>query len=489
MGYLNIFTTEHAKASREVENYLANPINAYTLIKRLSTDFDYLKMVASIATDYEFDSKLLYPTEKDTAGAALGIARLQDTYKLNVTRLAGGKLNARLGNKKHMSKTFSPMTASDCFNLALKLYKHEDYQIAVHWFIEALEKFSNEDRVVNPFSAADIMSHIAKCYHYSKNESDALAWVNKISQVNPREVDDDPILRYYSQGVLDKEMLPEDNRHSKEVDSWRKIRVSASAWKMFAELCRSEIDVPTQIARKLHCFYLRRNAFLQLAPIKTEQLLQKPDVFLFHDVLNQNEIDAIKKTVGHRLKRALVYTNNEKIRTESRVSKSAWLDDIDHDVIARMSQRIEDFTGMSTTHAEQLQIANYGIGGQYNPHYDFDKTGKHHGDRGNRLATVLFYMSDVAYGGATVFTRLGLSVPPIKGSALFWTNLLSSGDGDNRTLHAACPVLYGNKWVANKWIHEAGQELTRPCPLVQETMPVQFWKKNNQPKQNAPRKS
>lgn len=74
-----------------------------------------------------------------------------------------------------------------------------------------------------------------------------------------------------------------------------------------------------------------------------------------------------------QLKRALVYTNNEKIRTESRVSKSAWLDDIDHDVIARMSQRIEDFTGMSTTHAEHLQIANYGIGGQYNPHYDFDK--------------------------------------------------------------------------------------------------------------------
>ena len=29
--------------------------------------------------------------------------------------------------------------------------------------------------------------------------------------------------------------------------------------------------------------------------------------------------------------------------------------------------------------------------------------------------------------------------------------------------HAACPVLAGNKWVSNFWIHERGQEFTRPC--------------------------
>lgn len=48
-------------------------------------------------------------------------------------------------------------------------------------------------------------------------------------------------------------------------------------------------------------------------------------------------------------------------------------------------------------------------------------------------------------------------------SALFWYNLLRSGDGDMRTRHAACPVLIGSKWVANKWIHERGQEFRRAC--------------------------
>lgn len=29
--------------------------------------------------------------------------------------------------------------------------------------------------------------------------------------------------------------------------------------------------------------------------------------------------------------------------------------------------------------------------------------------------------------------------------------------------HSGCPVLVGNKWVANKWLHEFGQEFKRPC--------------------------
>ena len=50
-------------------------------------------------------------------------------------------------------------------------------------------------------------------------------------------------------------------------------------------------------------------------------------------------------------------------------------------------------------------------------------------------------------------------------SALFWYNLHRDGEGDMRTRHAACPVLAGQKWVSNKWIHERGQDFIRPCAL------------------------
>lgn len=119
--------------------------------------------------------------------------------------------------------------------------------------------------------------------------------------------------------------------------------------------------------------------------------------------------------------------------------------------------------------AEELQVVNYGIGGHYEPHYDFarkeEKNAFQSLGTGNRIATWLIYMSDIDAGGATVFPQLGVAVQPRKGSAAFWYNLHSSGEGDMLTRHAACPVLAGSKWVANKWIHERGQEFRRQCGL------------------------
>lgn len=81
-----------------------------------------------------------------------------------------------------------------------------------------------------------------------------------------------------------------------------------------------------------------------------------------------------------------------------RVSKSAWLTNEDHKVIGRVCNRIEIVTGLSMVTAEELQVfvdifnewkwikmaknniqcyqvANYGVGGQYEPHYDYARVG------------------------------------------------------------------------------------------------------------------
>lgn len=49
-------------------------------------------------------------------------------------------------------------------------------------------------------------------------------------------------------------------------------------------------------------------------------------------------------------------------------------------------------------------------------------------------------------GGATVFPNIERAVFPKKGAAIIWYNLKHDGEGDTRTLHAACPVLVGSKW-------------------------------------------
>lgn len=71
-------------------------------------------------------------------------------------------------------------------------------------------------------------------------------------------------------------------------------------------------------------------------------------------------------------------------------------------------------------------------------------------------------------GGATVFPKINIAVRAKRRAAAFWHNLHTSGDGDYLTRHAACPVLFGVKWVSNKWIHERDQEFRRPCSLKRD---------------------
>ncbi|KAK2177130.1 hypothetical protein NP493_618g01011 [Ridgeia piscesae] len=162
-----------------------------------------------------------------------------------------------------------------------------------------------------------------------------------------------------------------------------------------------------------------------------------------------------------------------------------WLDDNASTLLLKLSRRIEDITGLDTTlrtrfsSTELFQVLNYGIGGQYDPHFDFYEDTKQlemyppslQGS-GERLATFLFYLTDVKFGGATVFPNAGVRVKVAKNGAAFWYNLKTSGDLDKGTLHAGCPVLIGSKWVTNKWIHEYGQQFRRPCELTRNSPPT-----------------
>ena len=79
-----------------------------------------------------------------------------------------------------------------------------------------------------------------------------------------------------------------------------------------------------------------------------------------------------------------------------------------------------------------------------------------------RFITLLLYLNDPVSGGQTAFPKAAdqaspdgaapLVLHPGAGSAVLFYNMLPDGNADDLTLHAALPVLTGEKWLANFWI-------------------------------------
>ncbi|XP_069356296.1 prolyl 4-hydroxylase subunit alpha-1 isoform X2 [Maniola hyperantus] len=479
------YRTEHEKAMDDIPNYLGNPINAFTLIKRLTTDLDLIEKHIISGTAYiknitvlNNHSDVKYPTLEDLVGAAQALTRLQDTYHLDVKDLSEGRLNGVIYS--------TSMSASDCFELGKALYNEKDYSNALAWMMEALRKYSEDDEE-RTFTEVDILEYVSFSHYMLDDVKKAMLWTRKLLELEPDHARARGNLPHYKKALDEREAnlkrrlrgdtgdvdldeyIEDENTEKKpeELSTYEKERKSYEA------LCRGEMEMSSENSKNLTCRYLTENhPFLKLAPLKMEYKYLKPDIVLFHDVLSDSEIEHIKEMAKPRFKRATVHDSKtgQLVPAHYRISKSGWLKDEESPIIARVSRRVADFTGLNMMSAEELQVVNYGIGGHYEPHFDFARKQENvfKETNGNRIATVLFYMSDVAQGGATVFTELGLSVFPVKGAAVFWLNLHPSGEGDLATRHAACPVLRGSKWVCNKWIHQGGQELIKPCGLEYE---------------------
>ncbi|KAL3189085.1 hypothetical protein MRX96_003225 [Rhipicephalus microplus] len=189
---------------------------------------------------------------------------------------------------------------------------------------------------------------------------------------------------------------------------------------------------------------------LLLQPLKVEFLSYDPRIVVLHDFVSAWESQVIRNMGAKNLVRGTVYTeeNPSGVSSPLRISKVSWLSEDQHPLLANLARRIAATTGLSLESAELYQVANYGLGGHYTPHPDAKDFGDLADEAiaerpdGNRLATMLLFLSDVSIGGATAPRHFD-----------FWHEKKIL---DTRTWHTGCPVLRGSKWIATKWIHERG---------------------------------
>ncbi|KHN73657.1 Prolyl 4-hydroxylase subunit alpha-1 [Toxocara canis] len=528
LNYLRKYASEvqrrNDNAMADGENSITHPINAFLLIKEMTTDWRKVVdvMMSNSADDFirnvthqRILKEFRYPAEEDLAGAAIGLLRLQDTYRLDTTDIANGKI-------LHSKMRTVSLTANDCFEIGRAAYNDYDYYHTILWMQEAKDRVEKED----PPSASleDILEFLAFALYKQGNLKRALQLTDELVRLAPDHPRARGNLKWYEDLLEDEGVRRVDMRRNiPQLSNPRHDGgLEHTERDIYEALCRHEVPVSTKALSRLYCYYKMDRPYLRLAPIKVEIMRLNPLAVLFHQIMSDEEARIIEMLAIPKLNRATVQNAmTGGLETASyRISKSAWLKPHEHEVVERFNKRLDMATNLEMETAEELQhhkvlatlkeadklsgwrlnheipttehiyirtwpttlesdaaksmayrIQNYGVGGHYDPHFDCARKEEKNAFKelgtGNRIATILVYMTEPEIGGGTVFTEIKTSVACTKNAALFWYNLMRSGEVDMRSRHAACPVLTGVKWVTNKWIHERGQEWRRPCGLNQ----------------------
>ncbi|XP_016347581.1 prolyl 4-hydroxylase subunit alpha-1 [Sinocyclocheilus anshuiensis] len=406
---------------------IKDPVAAYKLLRRVRAEWKNIVDYTQQSLYQLYQTVLTYaqiPQPEDLDGAASGLIRLQEIYKLY---------------PHNITKEIS-LNADEAYHVGFVAYNEHKFQHAFLWFLYSLDRLTQYSNTTKE----KLLLYLSLSAYRFGSLPVAIYFGQQLLNLDPTNDEVKVLLGLYRRLRLQRTSNPDIFRLNNESSKYE-------------TLCRGEVDERTsKRQRALSCRYSTGggNPRLIYAPVKEEVEWDEPGIIRYHDIISDREIEILTNISRPLLSRSLTTGGVSKNRT----SQGVFLKE-DNIVVARISQRIADITGLSTKSAENLFVQNYGIGGRYEPHYDeLD-------DENGRIATFLIYMSDVEIGGATVFPQVDVALKPKKGSAVFWYNLHKNGNVDLNTKHAGCPVLRGNKWVANKWIHEFGQEFRRRCSL------------------------
>jgi len=197
--------------------------------------------------------------------------------------------------------------------------------------------------------------------------------------------------------------------------------------------------------------------------LEIEVMSVTPRVFRIRNFVSDFEADFIIQAAKPQLRRSTTGHGKNTRVDNVRTSKSAWLTRSHGDVMDAVYRRIGLATNIpqeliaESEIAENLNVLNYPVGGEYTPHYDVGADGTIK----SRFISGLLYLNTPPKGGGTSFPKAvkedgteGIYIDAVKGSLVFFYDLLEDGNVDVRSLHSGTKVLEGEKWVSPLWLWE-----------------------------------
>ncbi|MBI3438878.1 MAG: 2OG-Fe(II) oxygenase [Proteobacteria bacterium] len=160
---------------------------------------------------------------------------------------------------------------------------------------------------------------------------------------------------------------------------------------------------------------------------------------------------------------ALVYdaVTGKAAERDARTNTSATFSLTEVDVpMLLLRERIANTLGAPVSHQENISVFHYVPGQRFTTHVDYltpARDGAEIAAKGQRPYTFLIYLNDDFDAGETHFTELGRKLRGKSGEAVFWRNLLESGEPNPRTTHEGAPPTRGEKWVLSVFVRDKPQ--------------------------------
>ena len=199
-----------------------------------------------------------------------------------------------------------------------------------------------------------------------------------------------------------------------------------------------------------------------------------PRAYMLRNILTEEECDYLIAKSEKSLRASGVVDNETGLSTMSKVrtSDGTFFNRHHDEMITRIEAKIAGVTMIPERDGEGLQILRYKIGQKYDAHHDYfhDNVNGDAAHGGQRVATLLMYLTTPEEGGETIFpngevpadhnpadwsecAKGKLGVKPRRGDAMLFYSLTPSGEKDPFSLHGSCPVVKGIKYSATRWMH------------------------------------
>lgn len=202
-----------------------------------------------------------------------------------------------------------------------------------------------------------------------------------------------------------------------------------------------------------------------LAPVRTtSDMLSDPvasEMVLIERFLSTEECQAILDELDFALWRpSLTYMlqgdgTRRDVLSPYRTSKTAqqkWFSDELQEMIGAVERRLEALFGLEVARLEYWQGTDYPPDGGFYYHLDSGYWETHYA--GDRILTLLLYLTTPLQGGGTRFRALDIEVRAEAGMLLVWNNLFPNGNCNHRMIHSSIPLQAGRKTTLITWLRQ-----------------------------------